>query len=133
VKIEQNKSLKALNTFGIESQAKYFAEIRSAADLRELAADARFSGEKKLVLGGGSNILLTGDFDGLVVKNAIPGLEVVSRAGAAVVVKAGAGTGWHDLVLWCLERNYAGLENLSLIPDLREPHPFRILEPTGPN
>ena len=131
MKIEEQKSLKSLNTFGVEALAKYFAEVRSADDLRELAADARFSDEKKFVLGGGSNILLTGNFDGLVLKNAIPGLEVVSRTENEVTVKAGAGVGWHDLVLWSLERNYAGLENLSLIPGLAGAAPIQNIGAYG--
>ncbi|MEI7751793.1 MAG: UDP-N-acetylmuramate dehydrogenase [Candidatus Omnitrophota bacterium] len=116
--IEKNKSLKALNTFGIDVAAKYFTEIRSVEEFQELAGDKRFSDEKKLILGGGSNIILTGDFDGCVVKNAIPGISVVNETGMAVTVKAGAGVGWHDLVLWCLDKNFGGFENLSLIPGL---------------
>ncbi len=115
---EKNKSLRSLNTFGIEARAKYFTEIRSVEEFKELAGDRRFSGEKKLVLGGGSNILFTGDFDGWVVKNAIPGVAVVSETGTEAIVKAGAGEGWHDLVMGCIEKNYGGLENLSLIPGL---------------
>ena len=118
MKIEQNKSLKSLNTFGIEATAKYFTEIRSVEEFKELAGDRRFSGEKKLVLGGGSNILLTGDFDGWVVKNAIPGVAIVSETRTEVIVKAGAGEVWHNLVMGCIEKNYGGLENLSLIPGL---------------
>ena len=129
--IEQQKSLKSLNTFGMESQAKYFAEIHSPEELRELLRDARFSGEKKIVLGGGSNILLTGDFDGLVLKNAIPGIELVSRTGSEVIVKAGAGEDWHDLVLWCVERNFGGLENLSLIPGLTGAAPIQNIGAYG--
>ena len=129
--IEQQKSLKAFNTFGIESHAKYFAEIHSAEDLREFVRGAQFSGEKKLVLGGGSNILLTGEFDGLVLKNAIPGIELVNRTGTEVIVRAGAGEGWHDLVLWCVERNYGGLENLSLIPGLTGAAPIQNIGAYG--
>ncbi len=118
MKIEASKSLKDFNTFGLETAAKYFAEIRSVEEFKELARDRRFSGEKKLVLGGGSNILLTADFDGWVVKNAIPGVLVVSETSTEVIVRAGAGVGWHDLVTGCIEMNYGGLENLSLIPGL---------------
>ena len=118
MKIEPNKSLRPLNTFGIDVTAKYFTEIRSAVEFKELSEDKRFSGEKKLILGGGSNILLTGDFDGWVVKNAIPGVAVVSETETEVIVKAGAGEDWHGLVMGCIEKNYGGLENLSLIPGL---------------
>ncbi|MFH0985346.1 MAG: UDP-N-acetylmuramate dehydrogenase [Candidatus Omnitrophota bacterium] len=118
MKIEENKSLKALNTFGIEVAAKYFVEIHSVGELQELLHDPRFLVGKKLVLGGGSNILLTGNFDGWVIKNAIPGVEIVSETGTEVILKAGAGKDWHDLVSGCIELNYGGLENLSLIPGL---------------
>lgn len=118
LKIEQNRSLKALNTFGLEAAAKYFVEIHSVEELRELLSDPRFSGVKKLVLGGGSNILLTGDYDGWVIKNALPGVEIVSESETEVILKAGAGKDWHELVLGCVEMNYGGLENLSMIPGL---------------
>lgn len=116
MKIEKNRSLKTLNTFGIEAFAASFAEIRSEEEFRELLSDVRFAGMPKRILGGGSNILLTGDVEGLVVKNAIPGIAVAHETASEVIVKAGAGEVWHDLVMWCVERNYAGLENLALIP-----------------
>ncbi len=131
MKIEQAKSLKNLNTFGIAATAKYFTEIRSPEEFRELAADRRFLEEKKLVLGGGSNVLLTGDFDGWVVKNAILGVEMVRETGTEVIVKAGAGQDWHELVLWCIERNYGGLENLSLIPGLVGASPIQNIGAYG--
>jgi UDP-N-acetylmuramate dehydrogenase len=118
VKVDPRKSLKALNTFGVEAEAKYFTEVRSGEEFDELRADKRFGGEKKLILGGGSNILLTGDFDGWVVKNSIPGITVTSETDSEVIVRAGAGVSWQDLVTGCIEKNYGGLENLSLIPGL---------------
>ena len=114
--IEQNKSLKPYNTFGIDAAAKYYSEIRAVEDFRELIAEKKLSGEKKLILGGGSNILFTKNYDGLVIRNCIPGIEVVSEAEHTVIVKANAGVVWHQLVLWAIERNYGGIENLSLIP-----------------
>jgi len=131
VKVEQSKSLKSLNTFGIDVRAKYFTEIRSVEEFKELAGDRRFSGEKKLVLGGGSNVLLTGNFDGWVVKNAIPGVAVVSETGTEVIVSAGAGEVWHDLVMVCIEKNYGGLENLSLIPGLTGAAPIQNIGAYG--
>ncbi len=118
MKIEKNKSLKKLNTFGIEASAGTFAEIFSVEDFQDLLREEAFSGMKKRILGGGSNILLTGDRDGIVIKNSIPGIAVTGETASAVVVRAGAGMIWHDLVMWCVERNYAGLENLALIPGL---------------
>jgi len=131
MKTEENKSLKSLNTFGIDSRAKYFTEIRSVAEFTELVGDRRFPHEKKLVLGGGSNVLLTEDFDGWVVKNAIPGIAVVRETGTEVVVKTGAGEVWNDLVMWCIEKNYAGLENLSLIPGLTGAAPLQNIGAYG--
>jgi len=131
MKIESHKSLQAFNTFGIEAQAKYFSVIRSGEEFKTLARDPRLLDEKKFILGGGSNILLTGDFDGWVVKNAIPGLAVTSETETEVIVRAGAGEDWHGLVAWCLERNYGGLENLSLIPGLVGAAPFQNIGAYG--
>jgi UDP-N-acetylmuramate dehydrogenase len=114
--IESNISLKPYNTFGIDARAKYFTEITSADDFREILGDKNLSGEKKLILGGGSNMLLTKNYDGLVIRNCIPGIEITSEAEHHVIVKANAGVVWHQLVLWAIERNYGGIENLSLIP-----------------
>jgi UDP-N-acetylmuramate dehydrogenase len=131
MRIEYEKRLKSLNTFGVDALAKYFAEIRSPEEFLEMTRDKRFFDEKKLILGGGSNILFTGDFDGLVVRNSIPGITVTGRTDAEVIVKAGAGEVWHDLVLWCLKRNYAGLENLSLIPGLTGAVPIQNIGAYG--
>ncbi len=114
--VHTNASLKPFNTFGIDAIAKYFTEIKSVDDYRRLLGDKKLSSEKKLILGGGSNILLTQNYDGLVIHNCIPGIEVVSETENFVIVKANAGVVWHHLVLWAIERNYGGIENLSLIP-----------------
>ncbi|MFA7255608.1 MAG: UDP-N-acetylmuramate dehydrogenase [Candidatus Omnitrophota bacterium] len=131
MKIEQNYSLKSLNTLGLEAAAKYFAEIHSIEEFQELAGDKRFPREKKLILGGGSNILLTKDFYGWVVKNAIPGVSVANETATEVIVKAGAGERWHDLVMGCIEKNYGGLENLSLIPGLTGAAPLQNIGAYG--
>lgn len=114
--LREDVSLKQYNTFGIAAKAKYFAEISSLADAREICFDKQFSKTNKLILGGGSNILFTKDFDGIVVKNNFKGIEVESENADHVYVKAGAGENWHSFVLHCIEHNYAGIENLSLIP-----------------
>ena len=116
MKIETNKSLRPFNTFGVDASAKYFVEIRSAEEFRELLRDQRFRNEKKLILGGGSNLLLTKDFNGLVVKNALLGVHGVSETVTEVILRAGGGEPWEAFVRECVARNYAGLENLSLIP-----------------
>lgn len=114
--ISENFSLKKYNTFGIEAKTKYFAEISSVDDVREISADKRFIKAGKLILGGGSNILFTKDFDGIVIKNNFKGIAVDFETENHFFVKAGAGENWHSFVLYCIENNYAGVENLSLIP-----------------
>ncbi|HOE68549.1 MAG TPA: UDP-N-acetylmuramate dehydrogenase [Candidatus Omnitrophota bacterium] len=116
MKIEEHYPLKHLNTFGVDATARYFAEVRSADDLLELVRHAEFRQAKKLILGGGSNILFTQPFDGLVIRIAIPGIELTAHGAGVAKVRAGAGVNWQDLVDWTLDRNLAGLENLSLIP-----------------
>ncbi len=69
-----------------------------------------------IILGGGSNVLFTGDFNGVIIRNAIEGIEVVSQDDNTIFIKANAGEKWHDVVLYCVNRNYGGIENLSLIP-----------------
>src|SRR5688572_9639011 len=114
--LQHNRSLKSLNTFGIEAYARLLAEIRSPSDLAEVLGDAALKKEPALVLGGGSNILLTGNYDGLVLLNRLEGISRVSETGDSVLIKAYAGTVWHDLVLYAIENNLGGIENLSLIP-----------------
>ncbi|MEK7224913.1 MAG: UDP-N-acetylmuramate dehydrogenase [Bacteroidota bacterium] len=113
-KISENISLRPYNTFGIDARAKYFAAFRDIDELSELVT--RNSKPATLVLGGGSNILFTKDFDGLVLKNEINGIELLHEDEEYVYVRAGAGENWHQFVLYCISRNWAGLENLSLIP-----------------
>lgn len=117
MQIRENISLRPYNTFGIEAVAKYFTAFRNIEELQELLSNAKLKTQtNKLILGGGSNILLTKDFDGLVLKNEIAGIDVVREDDAHVYVKAGAGENWHKLVMYCVENGYAGMENLSLIP-----------------
>jgi len=112
--LQENKSLKPYNTFGIDVQTRYFVEVFSVDDLAELFKIS-ISKEPLLVLGGGSNILFTKDYEGLVVKISIPGIEAELK-GTEVEVTAGAGIVWNDLVTYCVQHGYAGIENLSLIP-----------------
>ncbi len=116
MKIKENFSLKDLNTFGVEARAGYFAGINSEEELAELFRSPVFKENKKLVLGGGSNILFTGDFEGLVVKVNISGIEKISEDAGGVILEAGAGTVWNDIVDFTVDNNWGGLENLSLIP-----------------
>lgn len=115
IKTEENKPLKELNTFHIDVKAAKYCEIKSKKDILELSENDDFKSEK-LVLGGGSNILFTKDFAGLVIKNNIKGIEILSEDENSVKIKAGAGVVWDDLVKFCVEKEFYGIENLSLIP-----------------
>lgn len=113
--IQEQVSLKRFNTFGIDVRAAWFANINTEADLQELLDNGDAKNIPMLVLGGGSNILFTHDFSGIVIKISIPGIDVVENDGD-VFLTAGAGVVWNDLVIFAVEKGYAGLENLSLIP-----------------
>ncbi len=114
--IQKDIQLKPFNTFGIEATAKYFIEVSSIEQLQEILQNPDYQSTERLILGGGSNMLLTKDFEGLVIKIAIKGFEVVNENEDNIWLKVGAGVVWHDLVLQCVNQNYAGMENLSLIP-----------------
>jgi len=116
--IKKNFSLKSYNTFGIDVQSALFVEIIEREMLKEVIHSSKLKNIRKLILGGGSNILFTKNFDGLVIKNSLYGIEVLKDDEDNVLVKAGAGEVWHDFVLFCIENNYGGIENLSLIPGL---------------
>ncbi|MCW5906923.1 MAG: UDP-N-acetylmuramate dehydrogenase [Chitinophagales bacterium] len=116
--IEQNKQLKPYNTFGISVCTKFFAEVQTEYELLELQQCSEYRDNSVLVLGGGSNILFTRDFEGLVLRNALPGISIVHETENEVLVKVAAGEVWHRFVLWTIERNFGGIENLSLIPGL---------------
>ncbi|MDB5838876.1 MAG: murB [Herminiimonas sp.] len=108
--------LRSLNSFGIEAQAKAYLPVRSADDLRTCRADSALDALPRLVLGGGSNILLTGDFPGLVLHMCGKGIEIIGADADATFVRVAAGENWHGFVLWTLAAGLGGLENLSLIP-----------------
>ena len=116
IKVEENISLKGLNTFGIQASAAYFVEVSSEMELNELIAHPVFRAKKHLILGGGSNILFTRNFDGLVIKAAFKGISSLDLNDNHVLVRAGSGENWHHLVKYCLQNNWGGIENLSLIP-----------------
>ena len=111
----ENISLKGLNTFGIDVLASRYVEINSVSALEEILSDEKLKGEKKLILGGGSNVLFTKNFDGLVMHVSLKGISF-QDAGDHVFCKAAAGEVWHDVVMKSLELGLYGLENLSLIP-----------------
>jgi UDP-N-acetylmuramate dehydrogenase len=115
LQIQQNVSLKNFNSFGIEASARYFAEIGHQDELKELFMDPQWQQLPRLVMGGGSNMLLLKDFDGLVIRMNIRGIKHRINHDE-VHVEAGAGEVWNDLVNYSVAHGYAGLENLSLIP-----------------
>jgi len=118
--IQENISLKKYNTFGIDASAKYFSSFSSSEELDELFDLKEFkiqnSKFKILILGGGSNILFTKNFDGLGLKNELKGIELIREDADYIYIKVGAGENWHQFVVYCVNNNYGGLENLSLIP-----------------
>lgn len=116
MEVQTHVSLKPFNTFGLGARAAFFAEVRQVADLQAVLQDSRFHDMPRLVLGGGSNLLFTRDFEGLVIKVSIKGIEARPFNDEHVLVKVGAGENWHELVLHTIEQGWQGLENLSLIP-----------------
>lgn len=114
--VEHQVPLQALNTFHIVAKAQRLVRIRSEADVLAVLADPQLREAPKFVLGGGSNLVITGDVTPLVLKSEIPGCKVVEQRPRATVVEAGAGVDWHDLVAWTLTQGLPGLENLALIP-----------------
>jgi len=110
--IQRNISLKTYNTFGISVNAQRYIEITSLNDLKELLITEK----DFFILSGGSNLLLTKDIEKLVVHLNIKGIEVLHSDENDIFVKVQAGENWHDFVLWCIDHNYGGIENLSLIP-----------------
>jgi len=116
MKIEKNYNLSKLNTFGIYANAKFFAEVSTEAELMTLFNSEEFKNNKKIFLGGGSNLLLTRDWPGIVVLNKLKGIEIIREEENVVILRAMGGVVWHDLVEFASERGYWGIENLSLIP-----------------
>ena len=118
--IQHDISLKQFNTFGIDVKAKYFASFQTEKELISILEETEVLIEKDfsklLFLGSGSNILFTKDFDGVVLKNEIAGTQVVHEDEDFVYITAGSGVKWHDFVMFCVENNFGGVENLSLIP-----------------
>jgi UDP-N-acetylmuramate dehydrogenase len=113
MQILENFSLKPFNTFHIDAKARYFAKFSNVEQLSQLLKNDK---QRTLILGGGSNILLKKDFDGLVLKNEIVGISVVNEDQDYVYVKVGGGENWHQFVLHAIDNKWAGIENLSLIP-----------------
>ena len=114
MEILHNHPLKEYNTFGIAVTAKHFCEINSISDLKTALAMDEYP--EKFILSGGSNMLLTSNLNAFVLHINIKGIEVVSEDGDDIIIKVMAGENWHQMVLWTLDKDYGGLENMSLIP-----------------
>ena len=116
MKIFSNYDLTKLNTFGVEASAKSFVEISDEKDILELFSTKEFKDNEKLFLGGGSNILFTKDFDGIVILNKLKGIEIMKEEENDVYVRSMGGEYWHDLVLFAVDKGHWGIENMALIP-----------------
>ncbi|QAY87522.1 UDP-N-acetylmuramate dehydrogenase [Pseudomonas arsenicoxydans] len=116
LQVQPQVSLKPFNSFGVDVKARLFAEAHSDADVREALAYATAQEVPLLVIGGGSNLLLTADIPALVLRMATRGIRILSDDGTKVVIEAEAGEPWHPFVQHTLAQGLAGLENLSLIP-----------------
>ena len=114
--VKSDFPLKEYNTFGIAVRAKHFVSVATTEELVHFLTESELRNELKLVLGGGSNMLLTQDVDGTVLHINITGKRVIEETDTYAIVEAGAGENWHEVVLWALDQNLGGIENLSLIP-----------------
>ena len=114
MEILNNFSLKKYNTFGIEAKAKQFVAVHSTAQLKTILEENK--SHKKFILGGGSNMLLTKDIDALVIHIDLKGKKIIEDSDEFVWVESQAGESWHEFVLWTIDQNFGGLENMSLIP-----------------
>mgnify|MGYP001161978151 FL=1 len=114
MQIQHNFSLKNYNTFGIEAKAKQFVAVHNLDELQAILKN--HSSEKKFILGGGSNMLLTQDIDALVIHIDLKGKKIIKEDDDFVWVESQAGEVWHEFVLWTIDQNFGGLENMSLIP-----------------
>ena len=114
--IIENYPLLKLNTFAVDVKAKYFISINTVNELIELTKTKVFKDLQLLILGGGSNILFTKDFEGLVILNNIKGKEIIDQTQESIFLKIGAGENWHELVMYTVDNGWGGIENLSLIP-----------------
>ena len=131
IRIEKDESLLPFNTFGIDVKAAHFTRIEDVEQLQTLLQSPVFKEETHLFLGGGSNILFTKDFDGLVIKTEIKGIERIEEDQSHALLKVGAGEVWHDVVMHCVKNNLGGIENLSLIPGTTGASPIQNIGAYG--
>jgi UDP-N-acetylmuramate dehydrogenase len=116
MKLLENYSLKKVSTFHVKTTSQYYTEFASVDELKEILLSEFVKINPYMVLGGGSNILFTRDYDGIIIRNVFKGIGVVKEEGDNIFIKANSGERWHNFVLYCVNNNYGGIENLSLIP-----------------
>ena len=129
--ISTNHQLKSLNTFGISATCKLFYEFKDINSLKEILSSDIIKNEPIFILGGGSNILITKNFDGIILKNSITGIKIISETQDHVIIEVGSGVNWHEFVLWSVEKNLSGIENLALIPGLVGASPMQNIGAYG--
>jgi UDP-N-acetylmuramate dehydrogenase len=129
MKIQKDFSIKDFNTFSVDIKTNYFTEVNTLDDLQE--AVKKYQDEKIFVLGGGSNVLFLKNWDGLILKMNMMGMEVVREDGESVYVEVASGEIWDDFIYWCIERDYAGVENMVMIPGTVGGGLHKILQPMG--
>jgi UDP-N-acetylmuramate dehydrogenase len=116
IQLERNIQLQPFNTFGIKASARYWCRVASIDEVSELISQPVYQQERRLILGGGSNVLFTQDFEGLIIKSEMKGIAIMDEDEDRILVKVNAGEAWHDFVIHCVNNNWGGVENLSLIP-----------------
>lgn len=131
MEIISNFSLKSFNTFGIESLAKLFVKVNTVNQITELIESDQFKKNKHFILGGGSNLLFTKNVDAFVIKNELIGIEKIKEDNDFVWITCAAGVVWHEFVMWCIDRNYGGIENLALIPGCTGASPMQNIGAYG--
>jgi len=131
ITIDKNVRLRAYNTFGVDATARYFCRITDHDQFKALLETDLYKNEKVLILGGGSNILFTKDFNGLVIKTEIKGIKVVDENDETVSIQVMAGENWHELVVHCVNNGWGGIQNLSLIPGTMGASPIQNIGAYG--
>ena len=128
MQFQENFDLTPYNSFGIRTSARYYTNISSVTELSRLDLDKDLP---QLILGGGSNLLFTKNFNGYVIRNEIKGIEKTGEDDDHVFLRVGAGENWHGLVEYCIDHNYAGIENLALIPGFTGASPMQNIGAYG--
>ena len=130
-KLLNNYSLKHLNSFGIDIKARLFSNFNSENELIKLLNNKSLEDKSVFILGDGSNILFTKDFEGVILANKINGIDIISEDQVSITVRVGAGENWHNFVLWSIQKDLSGIENLALIPGLVGASPIQNIGAYG--